>query len=77
MKKLTEVKPYKKFVITHIDAGVGMVKRLETLGIRKNVQMQKISQISSRGPVILSFINSNYQIAIGHGMAKKIFVTEI
>ncbi len=77
MKLLTDVPQYKKVIINHLDTGHGTAKKLESLGIRKNVQLKKISPLKSKGPVILSFLNSNCQIAIGHGIAKKIFVSEI
>ncbi|MBN1376212.1 MAG: ferrous iron transport protein A [Dehalococcoidia bacterium] len=59
-------------MIHEIAGGHGLRRRLEALGIRQGCQVTKISSYFLRGPVTLR--TGSTQIAIGHGMASKIFV---
>ncbi len=69
---LTDMKAGAKAVIVHIEGGLGLVGRLNALGIRTGVHITKISSQLMRGPVTLAL--GNTQLAIGHGMARKIMV---
>jgi ferrous iron transport protein A len=59
-------------IVTAINGGGGMCKRLEALGIRVGSRIKKKSALIGFGPVIVSV--GNTEIAIGHGMASRIFV---
>jgi len=72
MIDLTQMKPGETRRIVELQDGHGLVKRLESLGIRVGVTITKKSSPLLRGPVIVQI--GNTQIAIGFGMAKKIMV---
>jgi Fe2+ transport system protein FeoA len=76
MKPLSEVAQNKYFIIKEINGGKGLIKKLESLGIRKDVLLKKVSSITQKGPVVIEFVSTKAQVAIGYGMAKKIFVLE-
>ena len=58
--------------IIDIQGGHGLVKRLESLGVRCGIRITKISSQRMRGPITIKVGNS--QIALGYGMAKKIIL---
>lgn len=59
-------------IVIVINGGGEMRKRLEALGIRVGSKIIKKSALIGFGPVIVSV--GNTEIAIGHGMASRIFV---
>lgn len=59
-------------VVSGIQGGIGLLKRLENLGIRPGVKITKISAQFMRGPVTVQV--GNTRIALGFGMAQKIMV---
>ena len=59
-------------VVTIIKGGIGMISRLESLGIRPGVSITKKSALMGCGPIIIAVSNS--EVAIGYGMASKVFV---
>jgi ferrous iron transport protein A len=58
--------------IARIDGGQGMVSRLAALDIRVGSRIKKISAGVMGGPVTVEV--NRVQVAIGAGMAKRIFV---
>lgn len=58
--------------IVGISGGHSLVRKLEALGIREGKEIKKISEQWMRGPVLLQHGHS--QVALGFGMASKIFV---
>ncbi len=58
--------------IVEIDGGLGMVNRLEAMGIRIGSKVQKVTGQWMRGPVMLKV--GNMRIALGFGMARRIWV---
>lgn len=58
--------------IIDIQGGHGVIRRLESLGVRCGVRITKISSQLMRGPITIKVGNS--QIALGYGMAKKIIL---
>ncbi len=58
--------------IVKIDGGHGLLRKLDTLGIREGMKVTKVSGQWMRGPVLVQ--QSNTQAAMGFGMASKIFV---
>ena len=69
---LTQLEEGKSGVVVHIHGGYGLVRRLESLGIRVGKKVTKVSSQLLRGPVTIRIGNSH--VAVGFGMAKKIFV---
>ena len=58
--------------VVQIQGGRGMIGRLEVLGIRIGRELRKVSSQFMRGPVVLEV--GNTQVAVGFGMADKIWV---
>ncbi len=58
--------------VKEIDGGFGLLGRLEAMGIRPGTELTVINSSFFRGPVTVRIGNS--QIALGHGMARKIKV---
>jgi ferrous iron transport protein A len=71
-KDLTQLEEGETGVVVDIQGGWGLVRRLDSLGIRIGKKVTKVSSQLMRGPVTVKLDNS--QIAIGFGMARKILV---
>lgn len=72
MIDITQMKQGEIRKVSEIQGGYGLIKRLESLGIRTEVTITKRSSQFMRGPVVIQI--GNTQIALGFGMAKKILV---
>ena len=55
-----------------ISGGHGLIRRLESLGIRVGKKVTKVSSQLMRGPITVRI--DGFQVAVGFGMAKKILV---
>ena len=73
LKSLIELKPGESGRILIIRGGVGLIKHLESMGVREGELVTKISGQILGGPQIVKVSNS--QIAIGLGMARRILVS--
>jgi Fe2+ transport system protein FeoA len=60
-------------VIYDFKGGEKFRKKLDSLGIRKNKKIKKISDMVLKGPITIQIENSS-RVAIGRGMAEKIIV---
>ena len=69
---LTQLKEGQSGVVVDVQGGHGLIRRLESLGIRAGKKITKGSSQLMRGPVTVRIDNS--QFAIGFGMARKILV---
>ncbi|HEC79477.1 MAG TPA: ferrous iron transport protein A [candidate division WOR-3 bacterium] len=69
---LTQMKSGDTATVKSIKGGFGMVRKLETLGIRPGVRIKKVSAQFMKGPVIVR--TGNTQVAIGFGMAHRVLV---
>jgi len=69
---LTQLAPGETGLITEIQAGHGLCRRIQSLGIRPGKKVTKISSHFWRGPQTIEI--GNLQVAIGFGMARKILV---
>lgn len=69
---LVELAPNMIGKVVEIQGGYGMIRKLDTLGIRPGVEVRKISSQLMRGPVMVEVERS--QVGIGFGMARKILV---
>ena len=58
--------------VVEIQGGLGVVDRLNALGIIPGKRITKISSMLARGPVAIQVDRA--QLAIGYGMANKIIV---
>lgn len=58
--------------IVRFEGGWGFQARLEALGLRENKTVQKVANQPLRGPVVVEV--DGCRIAIGRGMAAKVFV---
>jgi len=59
-------------VITEINGGHKLEKRLQSLGVTLGAKIKKISAQMLRGPISIQI--GNTRAAIGYGMAKKIWI---
>ena len=71
-KDLTQLEGGESGVVVEIHGGHGLIRRLESLGIRVGKKVTKVSSQFMRGPVTIRIGNSH--VALGFGMAKKILV---
>jgi ferrous iron transport protein A len=67
---LTQLKEGQSGIVVEVEGGIGLTRRLESLGIRVGKRVTKVSSQLMRGPVTIRIGNS--QIAVGFGMARKI-----
>jgi len=69
---LTQMQPGKTGTIKEIQGGPGLTRKLQSMGIRPGKNITKVSSHFGRGPQTIEI--DNMQIAVGFGIAKKIFV---
>jgi len=69
---ITRMRAGEEGVVVEIQGGYGLLRRLETLGIRPDIRIAKVSAQFARGPVTVQV--NNTQVALGFGMASKIIV---
>lgn len=74
IKLLSEMKDNEYGIVSEIKGGRHTIDRLNALGIRPGVRIAVISSMRMRGPVTVQIGSST--VAIGSGMAHKIFVKE-
>ena len=69
---LTQVKPGESGIIKELQGGAEFARKLQSIGIRQEKRLKKISSHFWRGPQTVEV--DNVSVAIGWGMAKKIFI---
>ena len=69
---LTRLEPNSRARIVEIQAGQGLIRRLEALGIRVGQSVETVSGTFMRGPVTVRV--GNIRAAIGFGAAGKVLV---
>ncbi len=69
---LTQMQPGETGIIAEIQGGHGFMSRIQNMGIRPGKKITKVSSHFWRGPQTVEI--ENLQIAIGFGMARRIFV---
>ncbi len=74
MKKipLTQVKTNQKVKVAEITGGGQLRDKLMSLGIYTGIEITKLSHFMMKGPVTIK--SGRSVLALGHGMAAKIFV---
>ncbi len=73
-KELTKLKAGVSGRIVSVEGGMGIRRNLENMGLRVGTVIKKNSQQIARGPVIVQV--GKAEVAIGYGMAKRVFVEE-
>jgi len=71
---LTQVESGKKMRVVAVYGGMGFIRKLEAMGIRVGVVVEKVSNQFLRGPVVIKI--GGTQVALGFGMAKRIIVDD-
>jgi len=66
------MKTGEKGIIAHIDGGTVLEKRLAVMGVRMEKTITKLSSFVMKGPVAIK--SGRTVIALGHGMAAKIWI---
>jgi ferrous iron transport protein A len=69
---LTQIQPGETGIVSEIQGGHGLIRKLQSMGVRPGKKITKVSSHFWRGPQTIEIDNS--QIAIGFGMAKRILV---
>lgn len=69
---LAEMRTNESGKVVRIEGGWGMTRKLESIGVRVGSQITKVSGQFMRGPVVIAI--GNTQLAIGFGMAQRVFV---
>jgi len=69
---LTQVKPGEIGLIKELREGGDFARRIQSMGIREGKRLKKISSHFWRGPQTVEVDKT--RVAIGFGMAKKIFI---
>lgn len=70
--RLVDMKPGEAGIVKSVDAGHHADSRIRNIGIRVGKKIKKIETHSLRGPQAL--LVDKLKIAIGYGMAEKIFI---
>jgi len=69
---LTQMQPGEIGIVKEIQGGHGIVRKLQSMGLRPEKKITKVSSHFWRGPQTVEV--GNIQIAVGFGMAKLILV---
>lgn len=72
LKSLNDLHPGESGIVSEIKGGQELINRLNALGIRTGKKITKISSMLLHGPVTIQIDRT--RVAIGFGMATKIFV---
>ncbi|MDD3421608.1 MAG: FeoA domain-containing protein [Methanocellales archaeon] len=72
MIPLSELDTRKAAIVEHVEGGPGFQRRLALLGIRVGKSVRRIASEPLRGPIIVEVDGA--RVAIGRGMAMKVFV---
>ncbi|MFH1761594.1 MAG: FeoA family protein [bacterium] len=58
--------------VVEIQGGLGMMSKMDSLGIRQGKEITKVNDQWMRGPVLIR--QGNTQVAVGYGMAQRVLV---
>ena len=72
MVDLTQMKPGESGTVAEIQGGFGMMRRVQSMGIRPGKKITKVSSFFWRGPQTVEI--DNLRVAVGFGMARRIFI---
>ena len=69
---LIQMQPEESGVVAEIQGSCGLARRIQSMGVRPGKKITKLSSHFSRGPQTIKI--GNMRIAVGFGMAKRVFV---
>ena len=69
---LTQMKPGESGIIKELRGGGEFTRRIQSMGVREGKRVRKVSSHFWGGPQTIEV--DNMRVAIGFGMARKIFV---
>ncbi len=69
---LVDMEPGETGIVMKIDGGFGATRRIQSMGVRIGKRVKKVGARFWRGPQTV--LVDNFKVAIGFGMAAKIFV---
>jgi Fe2+ transport system protein FeoA len=72
VKKVTELRSKESARVIRIEGGKNFKEKLNTLGIREDVKIEKMSDSFLKGPIVIKI--NLMEIAIGWRMANRILV---
>jgi len=72
LKNLTEIKVAEQGIINKVVGGKGLSVKLDNMSLYIGKKIELVSKQSRKGPLIIK--SGNMQIAIGFGIAQKIFI---
>jgi len=59
-------------VVVGLQGGYGFIRHIQAIGIIEGKRVTKLASQPLRGPTLVSV--DNLQIAVGHGISKRIFI---
>jgi ferrous iron transport protein A len=71
-RRLVEMRAGEQGVVFEILGGIGSKRRLEVMGVRLGVTIEKMTGSPFGGPVVVRI--GQMRLAIGYGMASKVMV---
>ena len=69
---LTQMRNGQNGIVVRLQGGYGFTRHVQAMGIMEGKRLTKLASQPLRGPVLVSV--DNLQIAIGYGMARRIFL---
>jgi len=72
MVDLAYMKNGQSGIVVRLQGGYGFIRHVQAIGIMEGKRVTKLVSQPLRGPILVSV--DNLQIAIGYGMAKRIFL---
>ncbi len=69
---LTQMQPGESGIVVEIQGGYGLVKKVQSMGIRPGKKITKLSSHFWQGPQTVAV--GRARVAVGYGMAKRIFI---
>jgi len=72
MVDLAYMKNGQSGIVVRLQGGYGFIRHVQAMGIMEGKRVTKLVSQPLRGPILVSV--DNLQIAIGYGMAKRIFL---
>jgi ferrous iron transport protein A len=69
---LTQMQQGETGLLKEIQGGHGIIRKLQSMGVRPGKKITKVSSHFWHGPQTIAI--DNIQVAIGYGIAKKIFI---
>jgi ferrous iron transport protein A len=69
---LTQMQQGETGLIKEVQGGHGIIRKLQSMGVRPGKKITKVSSHFWHGPQTIAL--DNIQVAIGYGIAKKIFI---